>query len=86
MQELGLKKIEQLSFLTDGTGRTLGQAAIQFILSEPSIASVLPNIYNDALLDECIAASDVPPLSSEELARVADLYASGFGLAVPAAA
>ena len=41
--EDGLLKLEQLPFLEEG--RTIGQAAIQFILHEPSIASVLPNIY-----------------------------------------
>ncbi len=43
--EDGLTKVEQLRFLEDG--RTLGQAAIQFILHEPSVAAVLPNIYDE---------------------------------------
>jgi aryl-alcohol dehydrogenase-like predicted oxidoreductase len=78
----GLKKVEQLKFLTES--RTLAQAAIQFILSEPSIGSVLPNIYNEAQLREFAAAPDTPPLTSAELARIAELYRSNFGL--PAAA
>lgn len=85
----GLKKVERLSFLTDGTGRTLAQAAIKFILAEPSIGSVLPNLYNDQQLAEFAAAPDTPDLSSDELARVAELYAGNFGLApasAPAAA
>jgi aryl-alcohol dehydrogenase-like predicted oxidoreductase len=76
----GLKKVEQLRFLTEGTGRTLGQAAIQFILSEPSVASVLPNIYNEQLLREFAAAPDVPPLSREELLQINRLYVDNFGL------
>ncbi len=76
----GLKKVQQIGFLWDGRGRTLGQAAIQFILAEPSVASVLPNIYNEALLREFAAAADHPPLSAEDLARVQGLYASDFGL------
>jgi len=79
-QEEGLKKVEQLDFLTKGTGRTLGQAVLKFILSEPSIASVFPNIYNDPFLTEFSAASDVPDLTPEELSRVQELYASNFGL------
>ncbi len=43
-QVQGLKKVEQLGFLWEAVGRTLGQAAIQYILAEPSVASVLPNI------------------------------------------
>ncbi len=76
----GLQKVKQLGFLTEGTGRTLAQAAIQFILAEPSIASVLPNIYHESLLREFASASDGPRLTSEELARVSRLYADDFGL------
>ena len=76
----GLKKLEQLTFLTDGTGRTIGQAAIQFILASPSATSVLPNIYNAEQLREFAAAPDTPPLSAEELGRIADLYEHNFYL------
>lgn len=81
----GLKKVEQLAFLTEATGRTIGQAAIQFILADPSIGSVLPNIYNEQQLEEFAAAPDTPRLSEAEYARVQELYAQKFGLA-PAAA
>jgi aryl-alcohol dehydrogenase-like predicted oxidoreductase len=77
----GLQKLEQLTFLTEGTGRTIGQAAIQWLLAFPSIASVLPNIYDADQLAEFIAASETPPLTAGELARVADLYARNFDLA-----
>jgi aryl-alcohol dehydrogenase-like predicted oxidoreductase len=75
--EDGLKKIERLDFLTEG--RTIGQAAIQFILKEPSIASVLPNIYDEAGLEEFAAAMD-GELTDAEYARVQALYAENFGL------
>ena len=80
----GLKKVERLRFLTEGTGRTLGQAAIQHILAEPTVASVLPNIYNTQLLHEFVAAPETLALTLDELARVAQLYADNFGL-VPSA-
>lgn len=76
----GLKKIAKLSFLTQGTGRTLGQVAIQFLLAQPALASALPNIYDEALLEELAAASDTPPLTLEELAQIADLYTHDFYL------
>ncbi len=81
----GLKKVRQLAFLTDGATRTLGQAALQFILSEPSVASVLPNLYNESLLREFAAAPEVPPLSPTELARLGQLFAENFGLNLAAA-
>ena len=81
----GLKKVQQLGFLWDGAGRTLSQAAVQYILAEPSVASVLPNIYHEPLLREFAAASDQPPLSPADLARVEQLYAANFGLLEAAA-
>ena len=83
----GLKKVEQLAFLTEGRGRTLSQTALQFILAQPAVASVLPNIYNEALLREFVAATQTPPITPEDLARVQELYAANFGLepAVPSA-
>ena len=79
----GLQKVEHLRFLTEGTGRTLGQVAIQYILTEPVVASVLPNIYNEQLLREFIAAVDTPALTQEELARIDQLYAENFHLEAP---
>ncbi len=77
----GVKKIERLRFLTEGTGRTLGQVAIQFLLAQPALASALPNIYDEPLLEELAAASDTPPLTAEELTEIAGLYARNFDLA-----
>jgi len=80
----GLKKVEQTTFLTKDTGRTLGQAAIKFILAEPSVCSVLPNIYNEPQLREFAAAPDTPDLTRAELGALAELHARNYGFA-PAA-
>ena len=79
-RDRGIRKVAKLGFLTHETGRTIGQAAIQFILSEPSIVSVLPNIYDADLVDELAASTDVKPLSGAELARINDLHANDFYL------
>lgn len=76
----GLKKVEKLDFIAGDAGRTLGQAAIQFILSEPSIVSVLPNIYDAPQLEELAGAPDTAPLSEQELRTLGDLYAHDFYL------
>jgi len=78
--EDGLQKIERLDFLIKGTGRTLGQAALQWLWSEPLMATALPNIYDEKQLEEFCAAPDAPPLTADELAKVQDLYARDFGL------
>ena len=74
----GLKKVEQLDFLT--AGRTLGQVALKFVLASPEIASTLPNIYDEEQLEEFASAPDTPDLTEEELARIEELYESNFGL------
>ena len=76
--EDGLKKVERLRFLTDGTGRTIAQAAIRWILAEPCFACVLPNIYTEEQLVEFGAAADVPDLTADEIRTLAELHARNF--------
>jgi aryl-alcohol dehydrogenase-like predicted oxidoreductase len=75
----GLKKIETLQFLV-GPGRTLGQAALQWLLADERVACCLPNIYEEAQLREFAAAPECPPLTANDLARVAELAANNFGI------
>jgi aryl-alcohol dehydrogenase-like predicted oxidoreductase len=81
----GLKKVEQLGFLTESGERTLGQAALKFVLASPEVASTLPNIYGEEQIEEFAATSETPDLTEEELFRVAELYEGNFGLADAAA-
>ena len=76
----GLKKVEQLDFLTESGGRTLGQAALKFVLASPEVSSTLPNIYGEEQIEEFAATSETPDLTEEELSRVEELYESNFGL------
>ncbi|MCA3749210.1 MAG: aldo/keto reductase [Rubrobacter sp.] len=75
----GLQKVERLRFLEE-KGRTLGQAALKFCLADPEVVSTLPNIYGQEQLEEFAAAPDTPDLTQEELDRIAELYATNFGL------
>jgi aryl-alcohol dehydrogenase-like predicted oxidoreductase len=75
----GVQKVEQLRFL-ERPDRTLGQAAIQWLLADDLFASVLPNIYDEAQLIEFAGASDSPALTDGELARIQALYTANFGL------
>src|SRR5256886_11692166 len=45
-----IKKVEQLRFL-ENSERTLGQAALQWLLADDRVASTLPNIYNEEQLE-----------------------------------
>jgi len=76
----GVQKIETLKFLTEGRNQTLGQAALKFILNEPSVVTTLPNIYNVDQLNEFAAASDLPDLTEDDLQKIAELAAINFGV------
>jgi aryl-alcohol dehydrogenase-like predicted oxidoreductase len=75
----GVKKIDRLRFL-ESSDRTLGQAALQWLLGDDRVASTLPNIYEEAQLVEFAKAPDCPALTTEELERIAELYADNFGV------
>ena len=75
----GVKKVEQLRFL-ENSDRTLGQAALQWLLADDVVASTLPNIYNEEQLIEFARAPETPPLTNDELERIAGLYSENFGI------
>jgi aryl-alcohol dehydrogenase-like predicted oxidoreductase len=78
----GVEKVRQLRFL-ERDDRTLGQAAIAWLLAEPRVMTVLPNIYDREQLAEFAAAPDAPALTSDEIARVDALYKTNFGIEEP---
>ena len=78
----GLQKIDQLRFLQRDGERTLAQAAYRFILAQPAIGCVVHTVNTVAQLQEWAAAAPTgADLDEDELARVDELYAAGFGLA-----
>ncbi len=79
----GLKKVEQLDFLTESGERTLGQAALKFVLASLEVVSTLPNIYGQEQIEEFTATSETPDITPEELEKVTELYENNFGLATP---
>jgi aryl-alcohol dehydrogenase-like predicted oxidoreductase len=75
----GVKKIERLRFL-ENSERTLGQAALQWLLADDRVASTLPNIYEEGQLIEFAKAPECPPLTDDELQKIAELYEENFGV------
>jgi aryl-alcohol dehydrogenase-like predicted oxidoreductase len=75
----GIKKVEQLRFL-ENSKRTLGQAALQWLLADDRVASTLPNIYNEEQLVEFARAPDCQPLTANDMARIEELYSENFGV------
>ena len=74
----GVKKVDQLRFL-ERSGRTLGQAAIQWLLADPLTLSVLPNIYDEEQLKEFTGSSGSPALEQTDMERIRALVAGNFG-------
>jgi aryl-alcohol dehydrogenase-like predicted oxidoreductase len=72
-------KAETLDFLWQGTGRTVGQAAIAGILADPAFTTVLPTCVSVDDVVEYADAADLP-LTPDERSRLDELWASNFGV------
>jgi aryl-alcohol dehydrogenase-like predicted oxidoreductase len=59
-------------------GRTLAQAAIQFVLANESVSAAVIRCSTVAHLDELLAAPDAPPLTGQDLEQIFELWANRF--------
>lgn len=75
-----LDKAETLRWLHEDGRRTVAQLALQYIVAQPGISSVLPTMTSIEQLDEFTGALDAPALTDEELQRIDALYADNFGV------
>jgi aryl-alcohol dehydrogenase-like predicted oxidoreductase len=64
-----LQKLLGLSFLAAGTGRTMPQAALRFVLQHPGVSCVIAGAKDARQVEDNAGASDVPPIEGAELAR-----------------
>jgi len=78
--ETGWEKVDALRFLERDGERTMGQAAIAYLLNHDEVATVTPTFHTKDDITEWAAASEVPKLTDAEMERVADLYADNFGV------
>ncbi|MEF8851281.1 MAG: aldo/keto reductase [Haloarculaceae archaeon] len=60
--------------------RTMGQAAIQWLLAHDEVATVTPTFRTTDDIDEWAAAPETPSLSEAEFERVEELYQDNFGV------
>ena len=72
-------KAERVSFLWEGTGRTVGQAAIAGILGNPAFTTVLPTCVTVDDVREYAAASELP-LTADEKTHLDELWQDNFGI------
>lgn len=68
---------EQLRFLESRT-RTLAQASLRFVLDHKEVSSTIPGAKTSEQAEENLKASDMSPLTGEELLRIRILREHGF--------
>ena len=68
---------EKLRFL-EHRGRTLAQAAIRFALDNPDVSTTIPGAKTPEQVQENLQASELPPLTGEDLMRIRHLRESSF--------
>lgn len=71
-----VRKVDELRFL-DQPGRTLAQAAIAFVLSNPVVSVVIPGAKTVSNVDENVSAAKFAPLDQADLNRLAEIQAAG---------
>ncbi|MCY4437292.1 MAG: aldo/keto reductase [Chloroflexi bacterium] len=73
-----LARVEKLDFLTNG--RTMTQAALQFVLATPGVHGVIPGAMTVAEVEDNVRASGGKTVTTEEMAQVLDLEARDYDL------
>jgi myo-inositol catabolism protein IolS len=69
--------VERLKPIAAKGGFTMAQLAITFVLSCDGVSVVIPGAKNRAQLEQNVAASELPPLMSVEMAAVDQALAAG---------
>ncbi len=78
--EESIAKAEKLKFLSEGKQKTLAQAAIQYVLMQESVSTVIPGAKTPRQAEENAGASDGKYLTAEEIKKIDTLVQTNFGL------
>ena len=78
LMQKDLASAAKLGFLLDGPIRTLSQAAMVFCLMNPDIHTTVPGVKNVAEAQETAGCVDLPPIPTERLAQLQELYDNDF--------
>ena len=73
--EIGLESVEILKSLVP-PGATLAQLALRWILMFDAVTCAIPGAKRPAQVEENARASDLPPLSEAQMAKVREVYDS----------
>ena len=70
----------RLSFMERDRDQTLDQALLRLVLADPAVATTLPEARDRSHLAELAGAADLDEPTPEDLDRIAELQAAGFGV------
>ena len=70
-------RVEALKVLVK-PGRTLLQAAVQFVLANESVSAAMIRVSTLAHLEEVVSAPDAAPLTGQDLEQIFELWANRF--------
>src|SRR5712664_578960 len=76
--QAGLVRAAQQLMLLESKTRTLAQASIRFALDHKDLSTVIPGAKTPQQTEENLRASELPPLTGEELLRIRILREQGF--------
>ena len=71
--EKGVELANKLNWIADGRG-SMAKAALNWIVEQPGVSTVIPGFRNTKQVDENIDALNVPSFSEEELKRIETFY------------
>jgi aryl-alcohol dehydrogenase-like predicted oxidoreductase len=71
--EAGLKAARELAGLVDSSS-TLAQFALRWVIDQPGVSTVIPGARNVGQVTQNVAAADLPPLRTDQLDGVRDVY------------
>ncbi len=75
-----LKKIENIKHVADARGWSIKELSMKFILSDPTVSSILPTVTSIEELEDYVNISDGKYLSNEEYNYLKDMYDKNFML------
>jgi aryl-alcohol dehydrogenase-like predicted oxidoreductase len=76
----GLQKLEKVRHYGTDHGMSMHQLACKWLLQQPALTSITGTFLNEHEIREACESVDKPNLSQKELAELAEMYASDFGL------
>jgi aryl-alcohol dehydrogenase-like predicted oxidoreductase len=79
--EMDRQRAIQLAFLEADRGQTLSQAALRFVLGQPAVSTALVGFSDVVQIEEAVASSDLGPLRTSELNKMAEIWRSNFDIA-----